>query len=100
MGRKRRRTTKTCNICFDEAPELKCIECVFEVCYKCITKWANTSHKCPLCGQLETYDIDYPQVISSDDEYWSGTIFINITPITLITPITPITLPPPQSLEE
>jgi hypothetical protein len=56
-----KRIRRSCNICYlpVESP-LKCNECTFECCNKCILTWAERSRECPQCRKYRTFDIDYP----------------------------------------
>ena len=66
-GENKRIKISNCNICLCEQTELKCNECTFECCYKCINEWSERSHDCPQCKKFETYDIEYSTIISEEE---------------------------------
>lgn len=58
----------TCNICMNQSSDIKCNECTFECCYNCIYEWIKTSHKCPQCRQIRSYDVEYYNYDDDDDD--------------------------------
>ena len=70
-----KRIKTTCNICLNDQTELKCSECTFECCYKCIYEWSDRSHNCPQCGKFETYDIEYSLIVSDEDSIYDFEIY-------------------------
>jgi hypothetical protein len=65
----------TCNICLTQQTELKCNECTFECCYKCIEEWTERSHNCPQCGKFETYDIEYSLIVSEEESIYEYELY-------------------------
>ena len=51
--------SSVCNICLQEKKKIiKCNECNFNVCKKCINKWYKFNKICPQCKYENTYDIE------------------------------------------
>ena len=70
-----KRRKLVCDICYSEQRETKCNECTFECCFECIYEWSTKSHKCPQCGQIKTYDIEYEDTEVDEDSVYEFDLF-------------------------
>ena len=57
-------TLLKCDVCFGLKTTIKCTDCTFNTCMKCIEKWFTScgNFLCPQCKKERTYLIDYSKI--------------------------------------